>query len=60
MLEDYQGQGIGSKLLELILKQYQSVRQIILLTEDTVKTVAFYERNGLTKVSQYNCVAFMK
>lgn len=60
VLENYQRQGLGSKFLELILDNYKSVRQIILLTEDTEKTVNYYEKNGLVKTTDYNTVAFMK
>lgn len=60
ILESYQNQGLGSKFLELILNNYKSVRQIILLTDDTEKTVNYYEKNGLVKTTNYNTVAFMK
>lgn len=60
VLQAYQRKGIGSKLLEMILKKYKDVRQIILLTDDTDKTISFYEKNGLTPVGKYNTVAFMK
>lgn len=60
VLEAYQRRGIGSKLLEMILKKYKDVRQIILLTDDSDKTISFYEKNGLTPVGKYNSVAFMK
>ena len=60
ILKDYQKRGIGSKILKLILKKYESVRQIILLTDDTEKTVNYYEKNGLVKASDSNAVAFMK
>ena len=49
ILESYQNQGIGSKLLRLILKEYEAVRQVILLTEDTEKTISFYQKNGMVK-----------
>lgn len=42
ILESYQKQGIGSKLLNLILEHYKSIRQIVLMTEDTEKTTSFY------------------
>lgn len=60
ILKNYQTQGIGSNLLKNILESYQSVRQIVLLTEDSEKTVSFYTKNGLVKVSEYDCIAFMK
>lgn len=60
ILESYQGNGLGSQFLEMILEEYQYVRQIILLTDNTDKTIKFYEKNGFTQVSKYNAVAFMK
>lgn len=60
VLESYQGIGLGSQLLKDILDYYQDIRQVILLTDDTPKTIEFYEKNGLTQVSKYDCVAFMK
>lgn len=60
VLESYHGQGIGSKLLKLILAKYKSVRQIVLMTDDTEKTINYYQKNGLVKASDYKCVAFMK
>ena len=60
VLEAYQRRGLGSQFLEMILSEYQDVRQIILLTYDTEKTISFYEKNGLTQVGKFNSVAFMK
>lgn len=60
VLQAYQKKGIGSQFLKIILDQYQDIRQIILLTDDTDKTIKFYEKNGFTKVSKYKSVAFMK
>ena len=37
VLEAYQRRGLGSQFLEMILSEYQDVRQIILLTDDTEK-----------------------
>ncbi|MGF3075501.1 GNAT family N-acetyltransferase [Facklamia sp. P12955] len=60
VLEDYQGQGIGSQLLQKILKEYQAVRQIILMTDDTDKTQSFYKKNGLFRTDEYQLVTYMK
>ncbi|SDY80199.1 Acetyltransferase (GNAT) domain-containing protein [Proteiniborus ethanoligenes] len=60
ILKSYQEQGIGSKLLKLILKKYKSICQIVLMTEQTEKTVGFYQKNGMAKVDDYNGVAFVK
>lgn len=60
VLEAYQRRGLGSQFLEIILAEYQDVRQIILLTDDTEKTISFYEKNGLKQVGKQNSVAFMK
>lgn len=60
ILESYQGQGIGSKLLKLILEQYKSVRQIVLMTEETEKTINFYKKNGLVNTKDYKIITFMK
>mgnify|MGYP002756983014 CR=1 FL=1 len=60
VLKSYQCKGLGSLLLNTILEEYQEVRQIVLLTDESEKTVKFYEKNGLTPVGKNNCVAFMK
>lgn len=60
VLKRYQRQGIGSRFLKLILDSYPTVRQIVLLTEDTKQTVKYYEKNGLVKSTDYHTIAFMK
>lgn len=60
VLEAYQKKGIGSQFLKIILDEYKDIRQIVLLTDDTDKTIKFYEKNGFTKASKYKSVAFMK
>lgn len=59
VLEEYQGCGIGSKLLSDIFIRYESVRQKILLTDRLEKNIKFYEKNGMKDVSDLDCVAFM-
>jgi ribosomal protein S18 acetylase RimI-like enzyme len=60
VLKSYQGQGIGSKLIKLILEKYKSVRQIVLMTDETEKTIEFYKKNGLKKASDYEMITFIK
>ena len=57
---DYQGKGLGSRLLQLVLNEYQAVRQLILLTDEAEETIHFYEKNGMEDVRKYQCTAFMK
>lgn len=60
VLRQYQGLGIGSDLLNLVLEKYKLIRQIVLMTDDTKKTVNFYRKNGMTETANYNGVAFVK
>lgn len=47
----HQGRGIGSHLLQTILSNNKQIPQKVLMTEDTEKTIKFYEKNGFTKVN---------
>lgn len=60
VLESYQRQGIGAKFLKLILEKFESVRQIVLITDETEKTIKFYENNGLINSSNHKIVTFIK
>ncbi len=60
VLESYQRQGIGSELLQIILKEYESVRQIVLMTGNEEKTMNYYEENGLVNIAEYDGVVFTK
>ena len=55
----YQHQGIGTKLLQLTLEKYKNVYQIQLTTDNSMKTISFYESNGFTSLTSLNCVSFM-
>jgi ribosomal protein S18 acetylase RimI-like enzyme len=59
VLKEYQGKGIGSKLLSIIVKEYENVYQKILLTENQTSTVKFYEHCGFSKSDEFGCVAFV-
>lgn len=60
VLPEYQRQGIGTKLLRKVMEQYASVYQMQLMTDNTHKTIAFYESLGFSKADDLGCCAFMK
>ena len=58
--EKYQGLGIGTNLLQLVLNRYNNVRQIVLMTDNTETTKLFYKRNGMLPFEKFNGVGFIK
>ena len=56
----YQRRGVGTKLADALLKRFPNVRQIHLLTDDTPKTVSFYESLGFKSVDAMGCRSFMR
>lgn len=60
VLPAYQRQGVGTKLLQVILKRYADVYQLELLTDDTPKTAAFYQSLGLARADILGCCAFVR
>ena len=56
---EYQHQGIGTKLLQQTLEKYKNVYQIQLATDNSMKTISFYESNGFTSLTSLNCVSFI-
>ena len=59
VLPEYHRQGIGTQLLRQTMKHFKEVYQLILTTDSELKTVAFYEANGFTALSKYECTSFM-
>ncbi len=57
---DHQRQGIGTKLLRAVMERYADVRQLLLATDNTPKTRAFYKSMGLREFSEIGCCAFMR
>jgi GNAT superfamily N-acetyltransferase len=47
---DYQRQGIGKKILEILKKRYEGFHQHILVAESTA--IAFYEKCGFTRAGK--------
>ena len=60
MYPKYQRKGIGTVLLKVVLETYEHVRQIELATDNTSKTIAFYESMGFRKMSEIGCCGFIK
>lgn len=54
----YHGRGLGTKLLQRILTEYQKVRQIVLMTEEAPDAREFYEKNGFKSCDQGQAVSF--
>lgn len=60
VLPEYQRKGIGTKLIRSALEKYKNVYQVELLTDDTEKTVAFYQSVGLAPVNEVGARAFIR
>lgn len=56
----YQRQGVGTALLKSVLDQYSDVRQVQLVTDNTPKTVAFYQSLGFLDFPEIGCRGFMR
>ncbi len=57
---EFQRKGVGSALMKAMLERFGQVRQIVLCTDDTEKTIAFYESLGFRQMTQIGCCGFMK
>lgn len=55
----HQGKGLGSRLLKRMEEDCFAIRQKILLTENTEKTVNFYRKNGWQSAEERSCTAFL-
>ena len=55
-----QRQGVGTALLKAVLDRYSDVRQLLLATDNTPKTVAFYKSLGFSELSELGCCGFMR
>lgn len=55
-----QRQGVGTALLKAVLDRYSNVRQLLLTTDNTPKTIAFYKSLGFSDLSTLGCCEFMR
>lgn len=60
VLKEYQNQGIGRELVDEILKKYETVRQIVLLTDRKEALKRFYGRLGFINVNEKGLLSFIK
>ena len=60
VLEKFQRRGIGTRLMRELMHRCPEVYQLVLLTDDTVKTAAFYCSLGLSPAEDRGCRAFLK
>ena len=55
-----QRKGVGTMLMDALLKRFPHVRQIQLLTDDTPKTASFYESLGFKSVDAMGCKSYLR
>ena len=60
VLPEYRRRGIGSRLLDRVVRHYSEVYQMELLSDDTPEANAFYKANGFMKVGDAGLSAFVK
>lgn len=60
VLPEHQRQGVGTALVRALLERFREVRQMILTTDDTPKTIAFYESLDFVQMAKMGCCGFMK
>lgn len=60
VLPAYQRKGIGTALLQEVLKRFDHVRQIELATDNTPKTIAFYKFLGFSELREIGCCGFIR
>ena len=60
VLQSYRRQSIGRQLLMQLLEKYSTVRQIVLMTDNTNETTSFYERCGLTRTENLQIQTFVR
>lgn len=56
---DYQRKGIGTTLIQQMLEQAKDMRQIILSTDNTEKTISFYRSVGFVPMEETGAVSLV-
>ena len=60
VLGTYQRRGIGRELTRRLLAPFQDVRQVVLITDDSVDTRGFYKACGFERIDAYGCVGYIR
>ena len=60
VLPEYQRKGIGTQLLREVIERFSTAYQITLMTDNTPKTISFYQSLGFAKADDMGCCAFMR
>ena len=57
---EYQRRGIGTQLIREIMDRFSDVYQLQLMTDNTPKTISFYQSVGFVKAADMDCCAFTR
>ncbi len=60
VLPAYQRQGIGRQLMQRAFRRFRHIRQTVLMTHNSEKTLAFYRACGMATVEETDCVCFVR
>ena len=60
VLPECQRRGMGTAIVQAVLERFQDVSQFLLATDDTPKTIAFYESLGFVQLTKLGCCGMMK
>ncbi len=56
---DYQRQGLATKLMKLVLQEYENCYQKVLISEDDETHRNFYKKLGFHFLAEANCIGFI-
>ncbi len=59
VLKSYQRKGIASELLHIVLAKYKHVRQICLMSDDTLELRKFYNQSNFHELEKMKAVGYM-
>lgn len=55
----YQHKGIGRQLIAKFMNKYENIRQKVLITDKTLKTMNFYKSCGFVPTETYDGIAYI-